>query len=371
MLKTSTNENYLGDDFEVSEKNVTKLGKVKLVQLSVSGKHQQMGGICQQTSTETTPYKNSCVCGRKYSNRSGLWKHLRVCGNTEHKSVDAAKETETGHPIQAQKKHPPKNFDCSCGKKYKERTGLWKHQKICNWIEEAEPEPEPEQEHEAINKPLEKMNENNAMFVMEIIKQNQDFIHKLVMDQTSKMMEMVKESSHTSITNNNNNNTNNFNINMFLNEKCGNAMNIMDFINSLPLQLDDLDNTAKVGYVNGISNIFLRGLNELDVCERPIHCSDLKRETIYIKDNNVWEKDEDKGKVKKTIQYITQKNLKQLNDWVKENPESKDIKTKKHNDYMKILSKCTGGIDDEEKERFFGKIIKNVSKEVYIDKNDK
>jgi hypothetical protein len=361
MLKTSTNEKYLADDSEDPVKNVTKLGKVKLVPISVSWKHQQTSPFYPKTSTETTPYKNSCVCGRKYANRSGLWKHVRICGNAEHKTVENAQETETetetGHSTQAQKKQPPKNFDCSCGKKYKERTGLWKHQKICNWVEEP-------------TKPLEKINENNAMFVMEIIKQNQDFIHKLVMDQTSKMMEMVKESSHTNITNNNNN-TNNFNINMFLNEKCSNAMNIMDFVNSLPLQLDDLDNTANVGYVNGISNIFLRGLNELDIYQRPIHCSDLKRETIYIKDNNVWEKDEDKGKVKKTIQYITQKNLKQLNDWVKENPESKDITTKKHDHYMKILSKCTGGIDDEENEKFFGKIIKNVSKEVYIDKNDK
>ena len=365
MLKTSTNANYALENSVINEQNVTKIGKVKLVSLSVSGKHQHLPPFCQQKSTETTPYKNSCICGRKYANRSGLWKHVKVCGNIEHKSVDGVQETETPQPVDGPKKQPPKNFDCGCGKKYKERTGLWKHQKVCNWGEESEPGPD------AINQPLEKINHNNAMFVMEIIKQNQDFIHKLVMDQTSKMMEMVKESSHTNITNNNNNNnTNNFNINMFLNEKCRNAMNIMDFVNSLPLQLDDLDNTANVGYVNGISNIFLRGLNELDIYERPIHCSDLKRETIYIKDNNVWEKDEDKGKVKKTIQYITQKNLKQLNDWVKENPESKDIKTKKHDHYMKILSKCTGGIDDEENEKFFGKIIKNVSKEVYIDKNE-
>jgi len=361
MLKTSTNENCLGVDLEETSKTVTKLGKVNLIPISVSWKHQQNPPSGPQTSTETKPYKNSCVCGRKYANRSGLWKHVKICGNQEHKTVDNVQETETetetGHPTQAPKKQTPKNFDCICGKKYKERTGLWKHQKTCSWVEEPA-------------KPLEKISENNAMFVMEIIKQNQDFIHKLVMDQTSKMMEIVKESSHTNITNNNNN-TNNFNINMFLNEKCSNAMNIMDFVNSLPLQLDDLDNTANVGYVNGISNIFLRGLNELDIYQRPIHCSDLKRETIYIKDNNVWEKDENKGKVKKTIQYITQKNLKQLNDWVKENPESKDITTKKHDHYMKILSKCTGGIDDEENEKFFGKIIKNVSKEVYIDKNDK
>jgi hypothetical protein len=145
-------------------------------------------------------------------------------------------------------------------------------------------------------------------------------------------------------------------------------MNIMDFVNSLKLQLDDLDNTANVGYVNGISKIFLRGLNELDVYERPIHCSDLKRETLYIKDNNIWEKDEDKKKFKKAIQNIRHKNLRQLTDWIKKNPDANDIKTKKHEEYIKILIKCTGGINDEENDRFFNKIIKNLTKKVLIDK---
>jgi len=370
----------------VAPKMVTKKGNTKCVLLPVANLFPVAS---QQSTQETATFAFECKCGKAYKDRTGLWKHKKKCTLDLSKDIFScicgktysSNDKLNNHYIDCNLfKNPIKENEsvieipnsCLCGKVYKYRSGLWKHQKICNGSSGFKKDDS--NMLQIFTELMKNKEENNnaSELVLELLKQNCEF-QKLIMEQTSKMMEMVKDSSQFNITNNNNsnNNTNNFNINMFLNEKCGNAMNIMDFVHSLPLQLDDLDNTAKLGYVNGISNIFLRGLNELDICERPIHCSDLKRETIYIKDNNVWEKDEDKGKVKKTIQYITQKNLKQLNDWVKENPESKDIKTKKHDDYMKILTKCTGGIDDEENEKFFGKIIKNVSKEVYIDKNDK
>ena len=154
-----------------------------------------------------------------------------------------------------------------------------------------------------------------------------------------------------------------------VNEQCKGALDIMDFVSSLKVQLSDLENTGKVWYVKGISDIFVRGLKELDIYKRPIHCSDLKREVMYVKDKDVWEKDEDKKKVKKVIQNIAHKNFKQINEWVEVNPESKDIQTKKHDQYMKILIKCSGGTDITEDDTFYNKIISNVAKEVHIDKS--
>jgi len=146
-------------------------------------------------------------------------------------------------------------------------------------------------------------------------------------------------------------------------------LDIMDFVSSLKIQIEDLENTGKVGYVKGISDIFLRNLKELDIYKRPIHCSDLKREVMYVKDKDVWEKDNDKKKMTLVIRHIADKNFKQLNEWIKENPDAKDIETTKHEQYMKIISKCTGGIDNEEDNLFYNKIITNVAKEVQIDKS--
>jgi hypothetical protein len=232
---------------------------------------------------------------------------------------------------------------CNCGKEYKDRTGLWKHKKKCATFEEK------------------KVANIDNDFIIELVKQNQEFKQQII--------ELSKE--RTMIINNNNNTTNNnqkFNMNFFLNEQCKGALDIMDFVSSLKVQLSDLENTGNVGYVKGISDIFVRGLKELDVYKRPIHCSDLKREVMYVKDKDVWEKDEDKKKVKKVIQNIAHKNFKQINDWVEENPESKDIQTKKHDQYMKILIKCSGGVDYAEDDIFYNKIITNVAKEVQIDK---
>jgi len=208
----------------------------------------------------------------------------------------------------------------------------------------------------------------NVNVIYELIKQNNEF-KTLLVEQNNKIMELAKEKSMT--VNNNNNTINNnqkFNMNFFLNEQCKDALDIMDFVNSLQLNLADLENTGNVGYVKGVSDIFLRGLRELDVYKRPIHCSDLKREVMYVKDNNVWEKDEDKKKMKKAVHYIAGRNFKQIHEWMDQNPDARDIKTKKHNQYMTIVNKCTGGFDAEEDDVLFNKVITNVAKEVVIEK---
>jgi hypothetical protein len=248
-------------------------------------------------------------------------------------------------------------YKCYCDKEYNNRTSLWRHKKICTIVNEQNEANEENQDNNEHSIP-----ELNNEIILELIKQNQEF-KELLIEQNNKIIEMAKEKS---IINSNNNN-NHFNLNVFLNEQCKDALNIMDFINTLTVHLEDLENTGKNGYVQGITKIFVRGLKELDVTKRPIHCSDLKRETLYVKDTT-WEKDNEKKQMKKAIRYIADKNFKQLNSWVSENPESKDIESKKHLEYMRIINKSTGGMTNEEDDENFNKIIKNVAKEVVIDK---
>jgi len=242
-----------------------------------------------------------------------------------------------------------KEYICKCNKIYKSHSGLWKHRNICNFITKK---PEIVEKDEITDKEL----------ILQLLKQNQEFKEQI--------MELVKKDNIFTTNNINNtvNNNQNFNLNFFLNEQCKDALDIMDFIGSLNVQLSDLENTGKVGYVKGVSDIFLRNLKELDVHKRPIHCSDLKREVIYVKDKDVWEKDEDKKKTTLAIRHIADKNFKQIHQWLQENPEAKDARNKKNEQYMTIVNKCTGGINEEEDEKFYGKIITNVAKEVQIQK---
>jgi len=245
-------------------------------------------------------------------------------------------------------------FHCKCGNIYKHMSSLCKHKKICIY----------NQENTTSNAIIEKKQDDSLdikQMFLKVIEQNQELQKQVI--------ELCKEKSMT-VNNNNtiNNNNQKFNMNFFLNEQCKDALDIMDFVNSLHLNLEDLENTGKVGYVKGVSDIFLRGLRELDVYKRPIHCSDLKREVMYVKDNNVWEKDEDKKKMKKAIHYIAGRNFKQIHEWMDQNPDSRDIKTKKHDQYMTIVRKCTGGFDAEEDDALFNKVITNVAKEVTIEK---
>jgi flagellar motility protein MotE (MotC chaperone) len=141
-------------------------------------------------------------------------------------------------------------------------------------------------------------------------------------------------------------------------------MNITDFVNSLKLTLQDLEKTADVGYIKGITNIIVNGLNELDVSKRPIHCSDIKRETLYIKDNNAWEKeDQEKRKITRAIRHISIRNAKQIGEWTKENNGYNDSSNKKSDKYLKIVSEANGGEPEE-----INKIISNISNKVIIDK---
>jgi hypothetical protein len=253
----------------------------------------------------------------------------------------------------------PKTYNCEiCKKVYKDSSGLWRHKKKCF----------SQNVHATVSDST----------IMEIIKQNQEF-KELIIEQTKKTNDLqnkLNELIHNPVTttttttntniNNNCNNNNRFNLNVFLNEKCKDAMNITDFVDSLKLTIRDLEKTAEIGYVRGITNIIMNGLNQLDICKRPIHCSDVKRETLYIKDNNIWEKEnEEKKKITRAIKHISVKNAKQVGEWTREN-KGYDVSTNKKSDkYLKIVSEANGGEPEE-----INKIISNISSKVIIDKVD-
>jgi hypothetical protein len=211
-------------------------------------------------------------------------------------------------------------------------------------------------------------NSINQGIVIDLIKQNNEF-KEMIIDQNNKILELVKDGKTINNTINNTTNNTQFNLQIFLNEKCKDALNIMDFVNSLKLQLTDLETFGKAGYSEGISKIFIRGLKELDIFKRPIHCSDVKRDILYIKDKDFWEKEnENKERMKIAINYIANENIKQIPEWVNKNPQANDYESKKHIEYIKILSESLGGCESETIQRNYQRIIKNVAKEVVIDK---
>jgi hypothetical protein len=258
------------------------------------------------------------------------------------------------NPNEKTPKNADKNNECECGKQYKHMSSLCNHKKICKYLLNDEPS---EKDETTSDKKL----------IMELLKSNNELQKQII--------ELCKDKSI--ITNNsnnttNNNNTNNFNLQFFLNEQCKDALNLKDFVDQIKLQLSDLDMIGRVGYVEGMSKIFLRNLKELDVCKRPIHCSDLKRETLYVKDQDSWEKENGENvKITRAIKEVEHKNIKQIPQWREENPTAEDTETKKHMEYQNILLEAMGGSTLENDDKKREKIIRNIAKEVVIDKEKK
>ena len=289
---------------------------------------------------------------------------------------------------------PTEKYKCECGKKYIHHSGIWKHKQKCKWIPEVECI---NAKQEVIAPPITDASNNviSCELVIELLKQNNEF-RELLKDQNKQMMEqnkyfienqnkqMTEQNNQNkqmmelvskgigNVTNNNSNNTTNktkFNLNIFLNEQCKDAMNIMEFVNSLQLKLSDLERVGELGYVKGISHIVVNKLKALDICKRPIHCSDLKRETMYVKDENAWEKENGKNeKITKMIKHVAHKNQLQINEWRQENPEHKNPESVKCDKYLAIVNQSMGGSNDDDDTNNYNKIIKNIAKEVIIDK---
>jgi hypothetical protein len=234
---------------------------------------------------------------------------------------------------------------CDCGKEYKYRQGLYTHRKKCGT------------EKKNADKNNSEVTELTTIIV-EMVKNNND-LQKQVLD--------VCKNIQPNISNNNNNNNNTFNLQFFLNEQCKDAMNITDFINSVTLSLTDLENMGTSGYVNGISSIIIKELRGLDITKRPVHCSDAKRETLYIKDEDKWEKEcPENTKMKTAIRTVEKKNIKLISEWTDKHPKFTNSTTKENDEYLQILIETMGGKGDYEKNK--NKVIKNIAKEVVIDK---
>ena len=245
----------------------------------------------------------------------------------------------------------PKKYICEdCGKTYKDRSGLHRHKAKCI----GPP-------IEAVSVPVEK----------DIKDEKIDKLTEQVGILTSALTTAIKEGKLGNTTNNNNttNNTT-FNLNLFLNETCKDAMNITDFVEQIKLQLSDLEYQGSNGYVGGISNILIKNLDEIDIEKRPIHCTDGKREILYVKNNDEWVKGEEgKIHVKNAVDTVAKNQIKQIGEWRKQNPESKTIHTPKSDQLMKIANSIGGGINSEEQNKNVDKVIKNIAKGTVIDKD--
>jgi len=247
-------------------------------------------------------------------------------------------------------KNDTKTYVCDCGKTYKHSSTLYAHKKKCSQTS----------------------NTNNDFvfdkeFVMSILKQNAE-LQSQMMEQQNQMMEVIKNGTHNTTNTNTNSHNKTFNLQFFLNETCKDAMNITDFVSSIQLQLSDLENMGDVGYINGMSNIIIKNLKNLDVHERPLHCTDIKREVLYVKDEDKWDKETDGNpKIRNAIKHIAKKNTKQIFDFKNKYPDCNKSHSKYSDKYNKLIIEAMGGKgdDDQEKEN---KIIKKVAKEVIVDK---
>ena len=257
-----------------------------------------------------------------------------------------------------------------CSKQYYSHNGIWLHKKKCKSLDKnTEPVSDPTSDKNT-EEPTSETNpdlKSSENLIQYLLKENSEFKNLI--------MELVKKDFISNI-NNNNNTTNNVNshnksfcLNVFLNDTCKGAMNMSEFIDTIKLQLSDLEKFEHDGYADGVSNIILKGLYALDAYLRPIHCSDLKRETVYIKDNDCWVRETDEKLVlKNAIRKVAFKNIKQINEWVKINPDCKDPRTKKFDKYNKIVMNSMSGVTEEEQADNINKIVRIVTKAVVIDK---
>ena len=296
------------------------------------------------------------ICYRKYD----FGKHILT---SKHKklqnSTEKSEQSEKSENI----------FTClNCKKIFKDRTGLWRHKKKCEKIENNE-----------ANNICESFNITPEI-ILNVIQQNQEFKDMLIeqnkqnhelQKQNNELQKQILEVCKNGIINNNTNiNSHNktFNLQLFLNETCKDAMNIMDFVDSIKIQLSDIESIGQLGFVNGISKLIIKNLKALDENMRPVHCSDPKRDSLYVKDANVWEKeDPENKKIKKAIKYISHKNICAIPEWKAKYPDCIYSDSKKSDQYNHIIIEAMGGSGDNDAEKA-DKIVKKIAKEVTIDK---
>ncbi len=310
-------------------------------------------------------------CDYRCSRQSEYNKHVSTAKHKRLTSVNKKISENTQH------------FFCtSCNKQYKSRVGLWKHQQKCTNVLDISNKEDP--------LPLLNMSGSpDMMLFVDLLKQNQEF-KELMVEQSKQMHDMqteIQEQQHENkqlqrqlidavkqtgnhVTNNTiNNNHQKFNLNFFLNEQCKDAINMSDFLENMELDMEDLTETGRLGYVEGISRILVNKLRELDTYKRPLHCTDLKRETLYIKENDEWSKeDNSKETIKGLVNKVANKNCKNIKQWRDEHPEYNIFDSPENMEYMKLCDTILGGLGEQECRQFRDTIVRNVIKEVMVNK---
>ena len=274
---------------------------------------------------------NCNICDYNTVRKSSYDKHLLTAKHQKNLQGDA-KVAKSCKIVET-------DFICKkCEKQYTSRNGLWKHNKGC-------------------------IGTSDKDLIIMLLKQNSELILKMGTNNTT------NTNSNNTNSHNTNNNNKTFNLQIFLNEDCKDALNISEFISSIKMDLDDLETTGKLGYVEGVTRIINKNLNELDQTMRPIHCSDMKREVLYIKNDDQWIKENDtKPVLTKAIKQVAHENIRQISEWRKKHPDCTDPDSKKNDLYLNIVSNAMSGITSEEQLKNYEKIISNVAKEVTIDK---
>ena len=310
--------------------------------------------------TDKLPVVNSkffCSKCDYYTNKTSSYnKHLTTRKHQEATNDNVATDT----------------FECNiCNKAYKSRVGLWKHKKTCKGTTDTSSTPN------NMSSVI-----DNPTIVIELLKQNQEFkdlileerreFQKIITDQSAKMMELAGNmggNNHHNTTTTNSHNK--FNLNVFLNEQCKDAMTLKDFVKNLEISMEEFIETGEHGFVDGLSQVLIQRINDMDIHDRPFHCTDLKRETVYIKDAEKWEKDENKEKLRKAVKGVAYKNERMRPVWYAETPNVDVLGSENCEKFFKYSAAALGGYGKEENKVFEDKIMRNVLKEVTIDKQMK
>lgn len=319
----------------------------------------------EQICPKKSPNFSCKKCAYATSNKKDYTKHLST-----RKHLLSAALNSLEHNLSPP---PPADYLCTrCNKKYKSRNGLWYHEQKCT-------QPSSDIISTVTNAPV-----RDHVLIIELLKQNQEF-KDLILDQNEKMMEINKQmqdqhqdqnknmmelaSKVGNTTNNNIKQQNNFNLQVFLNETCKDAVDINDFIKNLPVSFKQLENINQNGYVAGITDVILSQLKTMEITKRPLHCTDLKRDTMYIKEANEWVKDNDENtKMTQIFRRIAKKNVSYLHDWSDKNPDSLVTDTKENTFLINVLLHSLGVIGDAQI-KLDNKVLKNISKIVHVGRN--
>jgi hypothetical protein len=306
--------------------------------------------------SQKNAHKYNCsACDYNTSNKYDYEKHLAT---DKHKINNMSTVGNNLATIISQNDQ----FICNnCNKTYKCRTGLWRHKNKSKCDNKKDTsESESDDDSDIIK------SKNNEELVAYLIKENAEF-KQLLIEQNKQMIEMCKNAGNNNNTTNSHNKS--FNLQFFLNETCKDALNISDFVKSIKPSLEDLETTGRLGYVEGVSNIILKNLITLDSNMRPIHCTDIKREILYVKDNDEWIKEQDEKPVlTKAIKLIANENIKNISEWRTSHPGCTASDSRKNDLYLKIVSNAMSGSSSDDTCKNINKIICNVSKKVIIDR---